>query len=224
MVTIFRAIVIFLVLFFIMKVLGKKQIQHLTTFDYIIGITIGSISADAIINVDYSLINGILALLVFGGIGYLFSYFSYKNHVTEEILDGEPIVLFYDNHFIKENLSRTKISVSKILEHCRLKGCFDLMTLECVLLEPSGDFSILLKNNYQLLTLENIKKDFLKKGNQQTLCTYLIMDGKIDFLELEKTNHDEVWLKEQLKKEKLALENVCLCYVDGYKKIHFFEK
>lgn len=221
---IIRSFFIFTILFLITKVLGKKQIQHLTLFDYVIGITIGSIGADSIINLDYSIWNGIIALVVFGVIGFIFSYFSYKSHKTEEMLDGTPLLLFSEDHFISENLEHTKISVSKILEHCRLKGCFDLSQLQCVFLEPSGDFSVLLKTQYQSSSTGDFKKEQMKKSYKQTLCYYLVIDGEIDYLELEHAGKDEKWLNIELKKQNIKLSQVSLFSLDGYDRITIFEK
>ncbi len=85
--------------------------------------------------------------MVFGLIGYITSIATYKSKNAEEIIDGEPKVLYENNHFNYKNLEDSKLSVSKLLEQCRLKGCFDIKELECAILETSGDISILLKKN-----------------------------------------------------------------------------
>ena len=64
----------FAVLFIIVKLLGKKQIKNLTLYDYILSITIGSIAADSVISLDTPLYDGILALVVFGGVGYIYTF------------------------------------------------------------------------------------------------------------------------------------------------------
>ena len=69
-----RSILVFVMLFIVTKFLGKKQLQHLTMYDYVIGITIGSIAADGIISVDLPVTNALLALIIFGAIGYGISY------------------------------------------------------------------------------------------------------------------------------------------------------
>ena len=153
-----RSIIMFIELFVVIKILGKKQIKSLTLYDYVLSITIGSIAADSIISLDIPLYNGMIAIAIFAIIGYIASFLSLQSHAVEEFMDGEPIILFKNNDFIYDNLDKAKMSVSKVLEHCRLKGCFDLNDLDSAVLEPSGDVSILLKENSQPLTNNDIKK------------------------------------------------------------------
>lgn len=176
MVILYRSIIMYIVLFIILKFLGKKQIKHLTLYDYVIGITIGSIAADTIISLDTPLYDGIIALIIFGVIGYISSYLSYQNHKTEEIIDGEPLILYENNQFVYENLDKSKLSIAKVLEHCRLKGCFDINELDCAILEPSGDISILLKRNSQPLTSKDLKTNIQKNSKKQSLNYTIIVD------------------------------------------------
>ena len=209
---ILRSIITFIVLLITINILGKKQIQHLTMYDYVIGITIGSIAADSIISTDLPIINGIISLILFGIIGYVISYITYKSHGIEEYIDGEPVILFYKNKFITENLEKTKLSVAQVLEQCRLKGCFDLNYLDCAILEPSGGISILLKQ-------ENIKKN-----KKQRLCYALIIDGQVDYSELKRLGKKEKWLKDILKSKKTKIKNILLLSVDEQGDTRIFEK
>lgn len=214
----------FIVLFIIVKIQGKKQIKNLTLYDYILGITIGSIAADAIISLDTPIYDGIIALVIFGIIGYFSSVLSYHNHTIEEIIDGEPIILFENDDFNYQNLEATKLSVAKILEYCRLKGCFDINELECAILEPSGDISILLKEKNKPITSSDLKES-IKKNNKSTSLNYnIIVDGIINESELQRAQKDQAWLNKYLKNTKKKLENITLLAIDKNNKITLFSK
>ncbi len=216
---IIRAVTMFIILFIIVKFLGKKQIKNLTLYDYILSITIGSIAADSIISLDTPLYDGIISLLVFGLIGYLTSLLSYQNHNVEEIVDGEPLVLFENNNFNYENLATAKLSVAKVLEHCRLKGCFDINELDCAVLEPSGDVSVLLKGKAQPITSKDLKKTVQKNNPKQTLNHLIIVDGIIDNEELKKAKKTKSWLTNYLKNHHQKLENITLLSIDKNNKV-----
>ncbi len=222
--TIFRAIVMFALLFIIVKLLGKKQIKNLTLYDYVISITLGSIAADCIISLDTPLYDGIIAVLTFALIGYLTSLFSYYNHKVEEIMDGEPITLFENGNFIYSNLEKAKLSVAKVLENCRLKGCFNVNDLDCAILEPSGDVSILLKGSSQPLTSGDIKNTIQKSKTKQTISHYLIVDGNVDTDELRKAKKTKTWLNNYLKNKHKKLEDVTLLAIDKNNKITILTK
>ncbi len=219
-----RAIIMFIILFIIVKLLGKKQIKNLTLYDYILSITIGSIAADSIISLDTPLIDGIIALVIFSLIGYLASLLSFHNHAVEEMIDGEPLVLFENNNFNYKNLSTAKISVAKLLENCRLKGCFDINELDCAVLEPSGDISILLKGKNQPLTSNDLKTNMQKNSKKQTLNHTIIVDGVFYADELKKAGKTKTWLNKYLKEKNKILENITLLSIDKNDKITMFSK
>lgn len=209
---IYRSIVMFLFLFIIVKILGKKQIKNLTLYDYIISITLGSIAADSILSLEYPITDGVLAIVVFGILGYLISLLSYNNHTVEEIVDGEPLILYENEDFNYKNLEDAKFSVSKLLEFCRLKGCFDINELECAILEPSGDVSILLKENEQPIT----NKD-LNRNKKQKLTYDIIVDGVLDEIELKKARKTKKWLNNFLNENKVKVENISLLTISNNK-------
>lgn len=217
-----RSLVMLIILFIIIKLLGKKQIKNLTLYDYIISITIGSVAADTIISLDTPLYNGIIALLVFGFIGYIISLLSYNNHSVEKIMDGEPIVLFENNNFNYSNLEKSKISVAKVLEECRLKDCFDINELDCAILEPSGDISILLKENNQPITNNDIKKNIKNNSKKQSLNYLIIVDGILNLEELKKSKKTKTWLTKYLKGKNI--EDISLLSIDKNNKVTIFNK
>ncbi len=221
---IIRSITMFIILFLIVKIMGKKQIKNLTLYDYVLSITIGSIAADSIISLDTPLQDGILALIIFSIIGYLSSLLSYHNHTVEEIIDGEPLVLFENNNFNYDNLKTAKLSVAKVLENCRLKGCFDLNELECAILEPSGDISILLKDKSQPITSNDLKSNIQKNSKKQSLNYLIIVDGIINENELKKAKKNKSWLNKYLKEHKKKIENISLLSIDKNDKVTLFNR
>ncbi len=211
---VFRALIMFIVLFTIVKLVGKKQIQNLTLYDYILSITIGSIAADSIISLDTPLYNGLIALVVFAVISYLSSYISYYNHDIEEVIDGNPLILFENNNFNYQNLDNAKISIAKFLETCRLKNCFDINEIDCAILEASGDISILLKEKNQPITNNDLKSNIKKNSNKQTFNYSVIVDGIINEDELKMANKTGKWLNKYLKDNNKRLENIALFTID----------
>ena len=219
-----RSIAMFIILFVLVKLLGKKQIKNLTLYDYVLSITIGSIAADSIISLDTPLYDGVIALIIFTIIGYGVSVLSYNNHEVEEVMDGEPLILFENDNFNYENLENAKISVAKVLENCRLKGCFDINELDTAILEPSGDVSVLLKGSSQPITSKDLNNSIKKNSKKQTLNNLIIIDGKINENELKKANKDIDWLKKYLKERCEKVEDITLLTVDKNNKINLFSK
>lgn len=221
---IIRSIIMFFILFLIVKLLGKKQIKNLTLYDYVLSITIGSIAADSIISLDTPLYDGIIALVIFGAIGYIVSMITAKNHDVEELIDGKPIVLFENGNFNYQNLETAKLSVAKVLENCRLKNCFDINDLDCAILETSGDISVLLKEDAQPVSSKDLKKTMQSNTPKQTLSYEIIVDGDLNEEDLEKSGKDHKWLDKYLKDNKVKTEDVGLLSLDKNDNITLLEK
>lgn len=220
---IIRAFIMFILLFLIVKILGKKQIKNLTLYDYVLSITIGSITADSIISLDTPLYEGIIALITFSLIGYIVSLISYSNHKIEKIIDEKPLILYENNNFNYQNLKDAKLTIAKLLENCRLKGCFDINELDCAILEPSGDISILLKGNSQPITNSDLKNNIKKKTKKPTLSYSIIIDGTLNENELKKAKKTKTWLNNYLKKENLKIDNIALLSIDKNNKITIYD-
>ncbi len=219
-----RSLIMFIILYLIVKLLGKKQIKSLTLYDYVLSITIGSITADTIISIDTPLTDGIIALSIFGIIGIILSLITSHNHPAEEIVDGEPLVLFENDNFNYQNLETAKISIAKLLEHCRLKNCFDINELGCAILEPSGDISVLLKENYQPITSSDLKQDIKKNTKKQTYHYEIIVDGSLNESELKRAKRSKIWLNTYLKDLNKNIADISLLSLDKNDKVTLFYK
>lgn len=219
----FRALVLFFTLFIMIKLLGEKQIKQLTFYDYVIGITIGSIAADTMVSKDVTIFAGIIGIITFCLIGYAINYFTIHSKEAEEVIDGKPILLFHQNQFVLSNLDKAKLSISQVLEHCRLKGCFDINELDCAILETSGDISILLKPKYQNVTSSDLDNKFLTNFSKQKLGYNIIVDGTIDEEELKRSNKDKIWLDKQLQKNKTSIKEVLLLSLSN-NKVSIYKK
>ena len=101
-----RSLVSLIVLFLITKAIGKKQVSELSLFDYVIGISIGNFAAEMIMNFDNNYYNGIVAMITFGFIAWLVSYFTMKSMVLRRIIIGTPTVLIQNGKIIEKNLRK----------------------------------------------------------------------------------------------------------------------
>ena len=182
-----RSITSLVVLFFITKLMGKKQVSELSLFDYVIGISIGNFTAEMVMSFDNQYINGIIAIVTFGVISYLVSVVTMKNMTLRRFIIGVPTVIIEDGKISLEALKKTKLDINDLLEQCRTMGYFDITEISYAILEVNGKISILPKSDYQVPTLTdlNIKKD------KNYLSANIIIDGKLIKDNLENTNKDE---------------------------------
>ena len=215
---IFRSLVAVAVLFIISRITGERQISQLTFYDYIVGITIGSIAAMAV-ETDISLWLVLTAMVIFGGFTLLFSFLTTKSIVLRRLLTGVPHVIIYNGKIIKKNLKKHFYDINDLLLMCRIKGYYDISQIQCAVMETNGTLSVLPKAEYHPVTPNDLKQP--AKG--EFLLYNLIIDGNVMKNNLKAYGKDEQWLKSKLKEQKVgSISDVLLCVGDNENNISVF--
>lgn len=200
------------VLFVLTRIMGKKQISQLTFFDYVAGISIGSIAAEFSINDTIGYTKGITGIIVYALFPIILSYISLKSYLGRKILDGIPTILIQNGKIIEDGLKKTRMNVNDLLEECRLKNVFNIADIESAILETSGKLSIQLKSTNQPLTLKDMNIPAQYKG----LSVNLILDGKILHDNLRIIGKDINWLNTELHRQGIkSYSDVLLAYLDS---------
>lgn len=216
-----RGLISLLALFFMTKLLGKKQVSQLSLFDYVIGISIGNFAAEITINTDVPFMNGIVAVILFGIVAYIISRLTMKSIWLRKFVTGTPTVLLQKGEFIYKNMSKTKFDINDFLEECRENGYFDISELEYAILEANGKISFLPKAEYKPLT----PNDMRMKVKQQGLCVNAIIDGNLMVDNLKNFGKTKEWMDKELKlKGYTEYKDILLATIDIHQKVTVYEK
>lgn len=212
---IIRSLIFLLVLFILTKVLGKKQIMEFTFFEYVSGITIGSIAGEVIVGLDNNIGHGILAIFIFGFITFIVGYISLKSNSFRDFVEGKATIFIKDGKILEDNLKKEKYSTDELWSLLRKKDVFNIADVEFAVLEQTGDLSVLLKKELRPLT----PKDFNIKVGKDTVPQTIIRDGQIVYDGLTATGKTRKWLDIELEKLNVTLDNVFYAQVDSYGEI-----
>ena len=164
-----------LALFLITKLLGCRQMNQLSMFDYINGITIGSIAAELAASWGKEFWQWAIALVIYGLATFLLSLATDRSIQARRLITGTPIPLYENGQLLDQNFRRAKLDLNEFLMQCRLAGYFDLSQLEAVLFEPNGMLSILPASPYRPAT----PFDLERAVEQSTPLVNVILDGKV---------------------------------------------
>lgn len=217
----FRTILVLIILFFITKMMGKKQISELNFFDYIVGITIGSIAADISLDIEKSMIAGIAALFIYGFISYIISFVSIKSILARRFFIGVPTVLVEKGKIIESGLKKSKIDVNDLLMVARENGYFNLDEIDYALMEVNGNISFLPKEKEKPVT----KRDMKIKCSNEGLTVNAIIDSKYMVNNMKAINKDKEWLDHELKVNGYDnYDNILLATIDNNYKVTIYEK
>ena len=217
----FRTILVLIILFFITKMMGKKQISELNFFDYIVGITIGSIAADISLDIEKNMIAGIAALFIYGFISYIISFVSIKSILARRFFIGVPTVLVEKGKIIESGVKKSKIDVNDLLMVARENGYFNLDEIDYALMEVNGNISFLPKEKEKPVT----KKDMKIKCSNEGLTVNAIIDSKYMVNNMKAINKDKEWLDHELKVNGYDnYDNILLATIDNNYKVTIYEK
>lgn len=174
-----------LALFVITKLMGHKQVAQLDFFDYVCGITIGSIGAELATDLE-SPWKALTALVLYGTVSILLSLMTHKMPKTRKYINGTPTIIMQDGKLYRKNMKKSKLDLSEFLLLCREQGYFELSQIGTAVFEHNGKLSVL--------------------PTGFNIGTELVMDGRIMGENLIRLGKDVPWLKAKLKEQGFKSE------------------
>jgi uncharacterized membrane protein YcaP (DUF421 family) len=195
LVVVVRSIIAFFTLLIFAKILGKQQISQLTFFDYVLGITIGSIASELTIDLTSRAWPHWIGLLCWATLGFLMEYITMKWRYAAKYINGEPTIVIMNGKIMESALRKMKFPISDIMELLRNKNVFDLSEVDFAIIESNGQLSVLKKPEYEPVTAKDLKITKKPSG----ISTELIYDGILIEENLKQIKKDKKWLDKQLK-------------------------
>ena len=180
-------------LFIVTKIMGHKQVAQLDFFDYVSGITIGSIGAELATELEAPH-KPLIALAIYGLASLILNLLAHKFPRTRKYINGTPTILLNDGKLYRKNLKKAKLDISEFMLLCREQGHFDLDEIQTAVFEHNGKLSVLPKAANRPATPDDLK--ITAKATH--IGVEVIMDGRIMGENLSRMGRDERWLEKQL--------------------------
>ena len=190
---ILTALLSIVALFVITKMMGHKQVNQLDFFDYVCGITIGSIGAELATELEEPE-KPLIALVIYGLVSVFLSIIAHKLPATRKYINGTPTILMNSGTLYRKNLKKAKLDLSEFMLLCREQGYFDLDEIQTAVFEHNGKLSILPAAANRPVTPEDLKIP----AKATHIGVEVIMDGRIMGENLGRMGKDEGWLKNEL--------------------------
>lgn len=208
---IIRSTIAFFTLVLFIRLIGKQQVAQLTFFDYVVGITIGSIASTISVQVNENTTASLAGMATWTVLAILLGFLNMHNIWIRKVTSGEATVVIENGKLLEKNLEKIQIPIDELISELRAKGVFNITDVEFALFEPSGKLSIEKKSQNQPLT----PKDLFLQTEYDGLPTNLIMDGILLTDALKSLNLSRAWLQYQLKKKNLSdIKSISLAQLD----------
>lgn len=142
-----RASAIFILLYVLLRLYGKRQLGQMTPFEFVALVVIGDFVQQAITHNDFSVTGGVLAVATFGFWSLVLGWVSYRSDTMRRLLEGEPRILIREGRMLDKVLERDKVTEAEVLSEMRLAGIARIDEVEWGILEPSGKISFLKRDD-----------------------------------------------------------------------------
>ena len=180
-------------LFVIAKVIGHKQMSQLDFFDYITGITIGSIAAELATELEEPL-KPLVAMIVYGIITFSLTVLTSKVPKMRKFVNGTPTIIMDNGKIYRKNLKKAKIDLSEFMVMCRQEGYFNLSDIQTAIFEYNGRLTVLPVSTKRPVNPEDVN---LKPASEY-ISTEVIMDGRVLDENLRRMGLDSKWLEKKI--------------------------
>ena len=207
--TISAALLSIAAMFVSTKIIGNKQMSQMNMFDYINGITIGSIAAEMAVDRDND-VQALVAIGIYTLVLFLISKISEKNVAARRFLTGKSILLMKSGKMFEKNFKMGKIDLNEFLTQCRISGFFDVGDIDAAVLEQNGRISFLPKPSKRPAT----PADLAAQVPQEKLAMAVIIDGEIMDENLKMCGYNREWLDKKLKRRNVRADEVFLAMCD----------
>ena len=208
-------------LFLLTELMGKKQMAELSMFDYINGITIGSIAAEMATSLEDDFLKPLLAMVIYAVASITISKLSCKSLKFRKIFTGKPLILLENGKLYKNSLKKAKLDLNEFLTQCRTNGYFDINNINTAILEPNGKLSFLPVSSQRPATPADLNINV----DQEKIPINVIVDGVLLKDNLKYTGNNENWLKKQLKEQGTSkIEDIFLATCNNDNKLTIYLK
>lgn len=209
------------ILFILTKLMGNREMSQLTMFDYIVGITIGSIAAEMSTSLESNFMEPVVAMIVYGLVTVFISYITCKSLSLRRFFTGRARILLDNGKLYRKNFKSAKIDLNDFLMECRINGYFNLSDIQTAILEPNGRVSFLPKSLKRPATPEDLNLS----PSVENVVINVILDGVLLKENLAKTGNNINWLENNLKEQGINdLKKVFLATCDNQNNLSVYVK
>ncbi len=215
-----RAILLYILIIFSIRLMGKRQLGDLQPAELAITILISNMATLAIENTSISMLFAAIPILALVAFELILSTITLKSKKLRDIVSGSAVVIIENGKIIQQNMKKLRLSIDDLIESIRSKSVFDIQDIEYAIVETTGKISILQKFEAQNAT----PKVLSIKGEEVSPPLVLISDTKLIESTLKSYNLGMQWLEQVLKSNNTYIENVFLMTVDKNANYYIVEK
>lgn len=197
--TLFRTILLYLLIVSAMKIMGKRQIGQMQLSELVTVTMLSELASYSILDTDIPLVYSAAPVFVLICLEVSISFFSVKSRFISRLFDGKPAFIIYKGKLSQKELARSRLTMTEVISEIRTSGLNSISEVYYMILEPSGKVSVIPRIRCQPLTPDGARI----KADECGIDHALILDGELVPTGLASVGKDTHWLDKQLKSRNI---------------------
>lgn len=219
-VSLIRTIILYILVVFAIKLMGKRQISDLQTSELVITILISNIAAIPMQNTQQPLLTGVVPIGILVCCEIFVSYLMLKNTKIRQLICGKPVIIINDGKIQQDSLKYLRLSVEDLFEQLRQLDVFALEDVSFAIMETNGQMSVLKKSEKQPPDSATLGIPVPKSSIEAVI----ISDGNICDFSLSLCNLSRDWLKNTLQEKNINIQDIFIMTANKSKKFNIIKK
>ena len=205
-----RTVVLYLVLIFTIRMMGKRQIGQLEASEFVVTMLIANLASIPMQDSGIPLFSGLVPILTVLGLELTLSGAILRSVKFRRLLCGKPVILIENGRILQNNLRATRVTMDELMGHLRQKDVMDIRAVQYAILETDGNLSVF---PYPAERPASAKEAGIQ-AKKQYLPVTVVSDGHLFSDDLHRAGKSETWLHRVLREHDATLESTWLLTVD----------
>ncbi len=211
---------IYITVLVVMRLMGKREVGQLSTFDLVVAIMIAEIAVFPLEDLSIPFYMGLIPMFVLVGMEILIAYLLLRNRFLRGVIEGSPSVLISGGKIMDREMRRQRYNINDLLGQLRQQNIFNVADVEYAILETSGKLSVMTKSAKRPI----MPADLGLNPKVESIPAPFILDGEIIEKSLEFHGLSLPWLEEILQQHNLKIKDVLYAGLDCEGKLYLSEK
>ncbi len=214
-----RTIILYLLVVFSLRFMGKKQIGQLEPAELAIAIMISELASIPLSSRDIPLMNGVVPVLVLVCCEVFISWLTLKNVKIRKFVSGQPSLLIENGKLMPETFRNIRFTTDDLMEEMRQNGITSIQDIQYAIMETNGKMSFILKKSASPPTIEDLKLSI----PEEQMPFPILVKGEIYQDNLMRIKKNEQWLSKELEKRHIKDRKEVLLLCANHEKITFLQ-
>lgn len=215
-----RAILLYVLVVFSIRLMGKRQLGELQPSELVITILISNIATLPIEDINIPMVTGVIPIITLVSLDVIMSAVSLKSRRVRQLISGSPKIIISNGVIDQKQMKILRYTIDDLIESLRSQGVFDISEVQFAVVETTGKISVYQKPAFQPVNAEQMKVQIVEDDPPQTI----IDDGDIIYHSLRFIGMSEERLVAILKAHQLNAHDVFLMTSDGKSKTVIIKK